>query len=102
MENDQKLTVKIKNTRDSASPALHGLCKCKKKPKSCLWLQKTEAKLKYSVIYQHCSGQTCDNVPNLRDGNKEENEANDEEFQIGIDALIFCKLVLREQRKTLQ
>lgn len=34
-------------------------------------------------------GQTCDNVPNLCDGNEEENEVNDR-------CLIFCELVLRD------
>lgn len=91
--------VPIKSTRDPAPPALLQLisCKCKTKCRAACGCRK--AGLKCSIICQHCSGQTCDNISNLRDG-IEEDEINDDEIQTGVDhASIFCEFILHETEK---
>lgn len=69
-------------------PILLRLVSYKRKSKcgAAFGCRKTE--LKSSIIRQHCSGQTCDNIPNLWDG-YEEDEINEEETQTDIIASIF-------------
>lgn len=91
--------VPIRSTRDPAPHALLQLisCKCKTKCRAACGCRK--AGLKCSTICQHCSGQNCDNVANVRDGIEEENEVNDDELQTSIDASVFGEFVLLETEK---